>query len=550
ETISPDLTYADPDTMGVSGPLTMDTAGAEMYATIFSLMVSAHERGVLMAGSDDGKVHLTTDDGGSWTDVTPSDLPKFSQVTMIAESPHTPGTLYLTAARHKTGDDEPYVLRTDDLGTTWTRIDADLPRHEFCRVVREDPKRQGLLYVGTEFGIHVSFDDGAHWQSLQANLPTTPVYDMVVKDDDLVVATHGRSFWILDDLTPLHQMHDDLLTADHHLLRPRDVVRMLPHITASWGGTPGGKNYHVTSGQNATFYVTEHDTGHTTKRCIDAGDDLEPGATITYFLREDAVGEASLIVTDADGTLIDTFPSVIPAEKKDRTGLYITAHAGMNRFQWPLTLPAGTKMTGTEYHTAAVGPMVVPGRYLVTLRVGDWSMTQPFDVVPDPRVDTQREHLVEQFELLVRLRDRLSEIADGVNDIRTITGQLNDWIGRLEHDTSAADTVQAARDLIGRLGTIELELVQPELTAPGDSLNYREMLFEKLGHLPPVVASADARPTTQSYEVFDKLSAQAGTQLDALARLVDGDVAEFNSRLADLGVAVVGVPARAGAPAP
>ena len=211
--------------MGVSGPLTMDTAGAEMYATIFSLMVSAHQQGVLMTGSDDGLVHVSTNDGGDWANVTPPDLAKFSQVTMLAESPHTPGTVYMTVARHKTGDYAPYVYKTDDLGATWARIDAGLPQHEFCRVIREDPNRKGLLYVGTELGIHVSFDDGGSWQSLQCNLPVTPIYDFVVKDTDLVVATHGRSFWILDDLTPLHQMHDELLTAGRYLLKPRDAVR-------------------------------------------------------------------------------------------------------------------------------------------------------------------------------------------------------------------------------------------------------------------------------------------------------------------------------------
>ena len=229
QAISPDLTYADPDTMGVSGPLTMDTAGAEMYATIFSLMVSAHQQGVLMTGSDDGLVHVSTNDGGDWVNVTPPDLPKFSQVTMLAESPHSPGTVYMTAARHKMGDYAPYVYRTADLGTTWTRIDAGLPPHEFCRVIREDPNRRGLLYVGTELGIHVSFDDGTNWQSLQCNLPVTPIYDFVVKDTDLVVATHGRSFWILDDLTPLHQLHDDVLAASRHLFKPR---RLRPHATA------------------------------------------------------------------------------------------------------------------------------------------------------------------------------------------------------------------------------------------------------------------------------------------------------------------------------
>ncbi len=491
EAISPDLTYADPDTMGVSGPLTMDTAGAEMYATIFSLMVSAHQQGVLMAGSDDGRVHLSLDDGGDWAEVTPPDLPKFSQVTMIAESPHTAGTVYMTVARHKMGDDAPYVYRTSDLGTSWTRIDAGLPDGEFCRVVREDPNRQGLLYVGTELGLHVSFDDGAGWQSLQSNLPVSPVYDLVVKDTDLVVATHGRSFWILDDLTQLHQIHDDLLGAARYLLEPRNAVRTPPDLFAGFWGSPGGKNYHVTIGHNATFYVEEHETGHKTKRLLDAGADLERGVRINYFLDEPAVGEASLRISDADGNEIETFPSTIPAEKKERAGLYITAHAGMNSFQWPMTYPDGVKMVDTEYHQRPSGPLAKPGNYRATLTVGDWSMTQNFELLRDPRVSTSDDDLAEQFDLLIEIRDKLSEIATGVNDIRSLKRQLDDWSKRLADNESASAAVTAAAVVREQLEVVERRLVQPELTSDGDSLNYREMLFEKLNGLPPVVSSAD-----------------------------------------------------------
>ncbi len=541
QAISPDLTYADPETMGVSGPLTMDTAGAEMYATIFSLMVSAHQQGVLMTGSDDGLLHLSTNDGGDWVNVTPPDLPKFSQVTMLAESPHTPGTIYMTAARHKTGDYAPYVYKTDDLGTTWTRIDSGLPRHEFCRVIREDPNRQGLLYVGTELGIHVSFDDGASWQSLQCNLPVTPVYDFVVKGTDLVVATHGRSFWILDDLTPLHQMHDDLLTANRHLLKPRDAVRTPPHIAAAWGGTPGGKNYHVTTGQNATFYVEELETGHTRKRVIDAGEDLERGVRITYFLDQAAVGEASLTIREGDGKEIETFSSAIPPDKKDRHGLYITAAAGMNSFQWPMTYPEGKKMIDTEFHTRPKGPLAKPGTYQATLTVGDWSMTQSFALLKDPRIATSDADLAEQFDFLIQIRDKLSEIVTGVNSIRSLKRQLGEWAERLADNRSAEAVISAAQALTKRLEAVENELVQVEFTSDGDTLNYREKLFEKLMDLPPVVASADARPTTQSYAVYRKLAAQADDHLSALNALIDGDLARLNGQLGELGVSIIGV---------
>ena len=355
-----------------------------------------------------------------------------------------------------------------------------------------------------------------------------------------MVATHGRSFWILDDLTPLHQMHDDLFAASRHLLKPRDAVRTPPHIAAVWGGTPGGKNYHVTSGQNAAFYVEELETGHVRKRVIDAGDDLERGVRIMYFLDQAAVGEASLAITDGDGKEIETFSSTIPADKKDRHGLYITAAAGMNTFQWPMTHPEGVKMADCEFHKRPGGPLAKPGTYSATLTVGDWSMTQSFSLLKDPRIATSDADFAEQFDLLIEIRDKLSEIVAGVNTIRSLKRQLGDWATRLADNESAAAAITAAEALTKQLEGIENELVQVEFTSAGDTLNYREKLFEKLMELPPVVASADARPTTQSYAVHQKLAGQADEQLSALTALIDGDLAQLNGQLGELGVSIIG----------
>ncbi|MCP3911365.1 MAG: glycosyl hydrolase [Actinomycetia bacterium] len=541
EAISPDLTYADPDTMGVSGPLTMDTAGAEMYATIFSFMPSAHQPGVLMAGSDDGLVHVSTNNGADWQNVTPPDLAKFSQVTMLAESPHNDGTVYMTVARHKMGDYAPYVYKTTDLGQSWTLITDGLPENEFCRVVREDPNREGLLYVGTELGLHVSFDGGAHWQPLQANLPVCPVYDLVIKDTDLVVATHGRSFWILDDLTQVHQIADGLAGADRHLLKPRAAVRAPEDLFAGAWDSAGGKNYHVTIGQNSTYYVDEADTGHKTKRMLDAGDDIERGVRVTYWLAEAPEDEAVLSILDANGNEIDSFPSTIPESKADRTGLYITAAAGMNSFQWPMRYPAGTKMVDTEYHQRPQGPLATPGRYQARLTIGDWSMTQDFELVRDPRVTTSDADFAEQFDLLLQIRDKLTEVVEAVNQGRSLKAQLASWQERLEGNADAADAVAAVAGLADKLEAVEGELVQAELTSRGDALNYREMLFEKLSSLPPVVASADTRPTKQSYEVFNKLAAQIDEQLALFGALTTNELAALNDQLSSLGVGIIGV---------
>ena len=336
-------------------------------------------------------------------------------------------------------------------------------------------------------------------------------------------------------------MHDELLGAARHLLAPRAAVRSPLHLFAAWGGSTGGKNYHVTIGQNATYYLDEHETGRHTMRILDAGDDLERGVRINYFLDDSAVGEASLTISDSEGNEIQTFSSTIPEEKKDRHGLYITAHAGMNSFQWPMTYPEGVKMVDTEFHERPTGPLAKPGRYSATLTVGDWSMTQSFELLKDPRVLTSDADLAEQFDLLIQIRDKLSEIATGVNTIRSLKRQLDEWSARLTDQASAAAVVAAAKELKTGLEAVEVELVQPELTSAGDSLNYREKLFEKLGNLSPVVSSADTRPTEQSHAVYRKLAGQADQQLTALASLIDSDLADLNHRLGELGVGIIGV---------
>ncbi|NNE11188.1 MAG: glycosyl hydrolase, partial [Ilumatobacter sp.] len=454
--------------------------------------------------------------------------------------PHTEGTVYMTVARHKMGDYAAYVYRSTDLGQTWTRIDQGVPENDFCRVIREDPKRQGLLYLGTERGIFVSMDGGVNWQSLQCNLPVSPVYDFVVKDHDLVVATHGRSFWILDDLTQLHQIFDELGDADRHLFRPRDTVRTPPDLFGGFWGSPGGKNYHATIGYNATYYVDELETGHKPTRMIDAGDDLERGVRITYLLPDEVSDTVRLTITDTDGNEVDSFTSEIPEEKKDRDGLYAPAQPGMNAFQWPMTAAAGVKMQDTEFHGRPDGPLVPPGTYQVTLSMGDWSQSQTFDLVRDPRVETSDADFAEQYELMLKIRDKLSEVATGVNKVRTLRKQVGDWKERLADDDAATDVLVAADDLSDRLTEVEHQLVQVEFTSEGDSLNYREMLFEKLGNLAPIVRSADTRPTVQSHQVYDKLAGQIDEQLARLDELLGDPLDDLNRRLDELDVAVLG----------
>lgn len=320
-------------------------------------------------------------------------------------------------------------------------------------------------------------------------------------------------------------------------------MRTPPDLFGDVWGSPGGKNYHVTLGQNATYYVDEHETGHKTKRVIDGGDDLARGVRITYLLDEDAAGTASLMISDAAGNEIDTFSSDIPTDKKDRDGLYITANAGMNVFQWPMTHRAGVKMTGTDFHGRPPGPLALPGTYQVTLAVGDWSMTQTFDLIKDPRVTTSDADLVQQFELMSSIQDKLSETATAVNTIRSLRGQLESWAQRLAGNGAASDLLADAAAFGERLTEFENELVQVEFTSEGDSLNHLEQLFEKLTALAPVVSSADTRPTVQSHQVFTKLAGQIDERLAAFDVAVGEGLGTINAGLAELGVDIIGVPA-------
>jgi hypothetical protein len=261
---------------------------------------------------------------------------------------------------------------------------------------------------------------------------------------------------------------------------------------------------------------------------------------VTYFLEDVPDSEVTLTILDDTGHEIETFSSDIPEKKEDREGLYITADAGMNSFQWPMRHARGTKMVDTDFHERPQGPIAKPGSYRVQLTVGDWSMTQSFSLVKDPRVTTSDADLIEQFDLLTGIRDKLSDIVNGVNSIRALKKQLVGWTERLADRDEADDIVAGAESLTEKLDAVEAELVQAEFTSPGDSLNYREMLFEKLSALPAVVGSADTRPTKQSYEVYEKLAGQADDQLSVLESLHDNELSDLNEQLAALGVSIVG----------
>ena len=528
EALSPDLTRNDITKMEPSGgPLTIDDTGAEFYGTIFAFAESPLKAGVFWTGSDDGLVHVSQDGGGTWTNITPSELPEWALISMIEPSPHDPGTAYLVATRYKWGDQNPFMYRTTDFGETWQDITEGIPEGAFTRVVREDPSRSGLLYAGTESGVYVSFNGGDSWQALQSNLPIVPVHDLAVKENDLVAATHGRSFWILDDLTPIHQLMDGLVSAENHLFKPRPAYRYLTSTGAERPGGPG-KNYTLASGVIVTFYEKK-DAG---KVFLDAGKNPPAGLVVNYYLSEKPEGDLSLTFLDSSNQEIRSFSSNAGEDKPK-----VATEAGSNRFVWDMRYPEAHKVKGDSTTEKGLsGPVAAPGTYKVRLAVNGDVFTQEFEIRKDPRVSATQEDLDAQFALLIRIRDKLSQTQDAINSIRNVKGQLEGWKQRPGTSETVLD---AAASLEGKLGDIEEELIQPRSSAPLDRVNYPTRLNLKIASLTSVVASADAVPTQQSYQVFQDISARIDSQLERLNEVNSTDLATFNNLVQDLGLAAV-----------
>ncbi len=563
EPISPDLTRNDPEKLGPSGgPITHDTTGAEHYCTIFAFAESPHERGVLWAGSDDGLVHLSRDNGLTWHDVTPKGLPEWTTVTTIEVSPHDPATAYLAATRYKLDDLGPYLFRTGDYGKTWKPISKGIAATDISRVIREDPQRRGLLYAGCESGVYVSFDDGGTWQPLQQNLPAVPVHDLIVQDSDLVAATHGRAFWVLDDLSPVRQAGAEVVRKPAHLFKTRPTVRTRPLPGAGRPSGPG-KNYSMGLGAAVTYTETKKPDGTLVRTFLDAGENPPNGVIVTYYLKEKPSGELKLDFLDARGQVIKSFSSRRQESEQAETesdastegdegtaseGAPVKAdeitapnEAGSNRFVWNMRHSDASKVPDDlTTDQSLAGPVAPPGRYQVRLTVGGKSYTEGIEIVKDPRVSSTQEDFDAQFELLVLVRDKLSETHDAINQVAALTKQVDGWLER--SGSQSRPVKNAARDLKRSLSAIEEELIQRRSKGQLDSVHFPSKLNAKLAAVTAVVAASDAVPPQQAYEVFRELSARIDEQLKLLQKVLATEVPAFNKavREADLPAVATG----------
>ncbi len=505
EAISPDLTRNDPTKLGPSGgPITKDNTTIEYYCTIFTVAESPKQAGVIWCGTDDGLIQLTTDGGKSWHNVTPRELPEWSQINTIEPSPHDAATAFASVVRYKLDDFRPYVYVTHDFGRSWRKIVGGLPENVFVRAVREDPVRRGLLYAGLENGVWISFDEGAHWQPLQRNLPVVPVTDLEVHGDDLAISTQGRSFWILDDLGLLRQLTPEAAHARAGLFDPSPAIRMA-------GGGFGFPRADV--GQNPPVGA----------RIRFALDHAPPDSVPVRIAILDAAGDTLRAFDRKGEVLADTAGAGKPAGPK------VPANAGTNEFVWDLRGRAPTRLEGLAlWGRNPPGTLVTPGRYQVRLTVGSQSITRPFDVVKDPRLTTSDEDFAKQHDLLEKIRLEFDATHDAVRTIRDVRQQLDAAVMRATRAGHGRAIADSAKTLKKRLTDIEEALVQTKSKAEEDPLNFPIRLDNKLSLLSETVASADARPTDQSYTVWNDLSVKVDAQLARLAKVVNEGLGAFN----------------------
>ncbi|MEM8964185.1 MAG: glycosyl hydrolase [Acidobacteriota bacterium] len=506
--ISPDLTRADPDTLKSSGgPITQDNTGVEYYATIFSAIESPHEPGVLWAGSDDGLIHLSRDGGDNWQNVTPPDLPEWTMINGIDPHPTEPGGLYVAATRYKLDDFSPYLYKTTDYGATWTRIDDGIDRQHFTRALRADPDRPGLLYAGTERMVYVSFDDGASWRPLQLEMPITPITDLTIKDKDLIAATQGRSFWVLDDLAPLHQLDPAIADSDLHLFQPRDTVRYPPTRGFFRRGGPSGANPPY-------------------------------GAVIHYWLKNAPEGEDAptleLTILDQAGNEIRTFSSAKDEEGEDEI---LPTEAGMNRFVWNLRGEAPEDFDGMILWSSGgmQPPLMLPGVYRAKLSLGEESTQMvDFEVLPDPRLEVSAEDLAAQAAFIAEGSALLSETHRAIGQIRAFRAQLEAIKKRAGDDSTFAELITDADAIDEKLTAVEEALYQTKNRSRQDPLNFPIRLNDKLSSVVGAASIGSYRPTDGMVAVRDELAAKIREQLDVFEAVKNEDVPALNDKVQKL----------------
>lgn len=494
QVISPDLTRNDTTKQKSSGgPITKDNTSVEYYCNIFAACESPYEKDLIWTGSDDGLVHISRDGGITWKNVTPKDMPEWMMINSIDPDPFTKGGAYIAGTRYKLGDDTPYLYKTKDYGQSWTKITGGIPSEHFTRVVRADKKRKGLLYAGTERGMYISFDDGVSWKSFQLNLPIVPITDLTIKNDNLIAATQGRSFWIIDDLTPLCQLNETIRNSEFYLYEPLSAWRM--NGTSMKGSKKSGENH--------------------------------PGGVLFHFYFRDSIDKDTVVfqIKEMNGELVKSFSNKPNKEAKEES---FTIKKGMNRFVWDMSYTNAEGFDGMILWWATLnGPKALPGKYIAELILKGERIITEFEIKKDPRSTITLEELKEQFDFIRKAQNKFSETSKAILNIRKTRQQFNTFIKNYD-EKSFEDIHDKAKNILNEITTIEETLYQTKTKSGQDLINYPVQLNNKLAHLATISMSGDNAPTEQALKLFEEFSMQIDEELQKLDQIFKKDIPEFN----------------------
>ncbi|MFM6926321.1 MAG: WD40/YVTN/BNR-like repeat-containing protein, partial [Ferruginibacter sp.] len=503
--LSGDLTTNDKIRQRSSGgPITKDNTGVEVYCTIFTAAESVLEKDLLWTGSDDGLIHVSKDGGKNWENVTPKEAGQWMMWNCVETDPFKKGKAYFVGTKYKSDDFAPYIFKTEDYGKTWTKIANGIGAMHFARCIRADKRRSGLLYCGTEYGMYISYDDGLNWKPFQLNLPMVPITDLTIKENDLVVATQGRAFWVIDDLTPIQQ-----------------------------------KDYSILNKNVFAFGVNEayRYDGYQNPNPKNAGMNPPNGVVINYFLKQVSdSAKISIDVLDKNKKLIKSF-STKAKEKEDK----IDVSTGMNQFVWNMLYPPAEKAEGQIlWHGTVPGPKAAPGQYFYKIKADKDSVEGNFVIKANPVYNLSQQDYEEQFNFLIAVRDKFNDIQKAGKNIRDIRRQINDFIDKQGKDVPK-EIKQQADTINKQMTSIEEALHQTKAKSGQDVLNFPIRLDDKISGLYDFAASGNAAPAKQVKEAFAELGGQADVQLNKLKKIMDEDLVKFNAMIREKALPVIGV---------